>query len=249
MLCAPIIAVFILILDIRKKLYKNSHDLIVKCLPLGLIISALALTVYQVRFAPFAYIFAIVPLAGWITKVYHETKVKNPASVIYLAALIVSVPIVWSLPGDFYKGVKASTHKPENIENLGNCTSEEVLESLNGLSPGIILANPNMAGHILNKTAHRTVSGNYHRNWKGILTQIQIAISNPAQAGELISANNIDYFYFCQMAAETNLYIQENKESLTAKLSQGVVPDYLETVSRPDLEGGKVIIFKVKPLN
>ena len=126
------------------------------------------------------------------------------------------------------------------------CASEDVLSSLNVLPLGTILAHPNMAGDILNKTSHRSLSGNYHRNWQGISVQIQVAISDPVKAGELLLENKIDYVYLCKGASETKIYKEHNEKGLTAQLSEGIIPDYLDIVSDPDLEDGEVVIFKVK---
>ena len=95
------------------------------------------------------------------------------------------------------------------------------------------------------QTSHRVVSGNYHRNFKGIATQIQIAVSDPDKAGHFILDNDIDYVYFCNSATSTAIYKAENSKGLTANLSQGLIPDYLNAVSDPKLEGGGVVIFKV----
>ena len=244
MLFAPIIAVLVIFR------HKPDHDRPdqkqSKFLLITLLLAALGLVTYQIRFFPFAYIVAIVPLAAWIAKVYHDTKLKNPNSVVYLAALVASAPLAWMLPGVF---IGAALTAEEDLASEGaqiQCASEDVLSSLNALPLGTILAHPNMAGDILNKTNHRSLSGNYHRNWQGISVQIQVAISDPVKAGELLLENKIDYVYLCQGASETKIYKDHNEKGLTAQLSEGVIPDYLDIISDPDLEDGEVVIFKVK---
>ena len=161
---------------------------------IALLIAALGFTLYQIRFFPFAYIFAIAPLGAWIAKVYQDTKLKNPDSVTYLAALLASLPLVWMLPGVFI-GATFMAEEDLTSKKTHICASDAVLSSLNKLPLGTILAHPNMAGNILNKTGHRALSGNYHRNWQGISVQIQVAISDPVKAGELLLENKIDYVY------------------------------------------------------
>lgn len=252
MICAPFVALILLVLDIRKDLLKRSETKVdalnfsVKLLPLFLIIAALGLTLYQVRFYPFAYIFAIIPLAGWISQTYEKTKSKNPGSVIYLAALIVSVPVSWAIPGLMLEGPEVVKEAELKDKKIAKCTSEDVIKNLKALPTGTILANSDMAGFILEKTSHRVVSGNYHRNWKGISAEIKIAVSDPAESGELLVEHDIDYLYHCTNAVGTSAYTRHNENGLTAKLSEGDIPDYLVAVSSPDLEDGDVVIYKVK---
>ena len=245
MIGAPIIAIIVLCYGLRKSIHEPSNIKNVQFLPLVLLISALGLTFYQIRFYPFAYVFAIVPLAGWVAQVYTHTKRKNSASVLYLGALALAYPMVWMFPGAILKNNAEVEKEKATNEQVARCQSTKVLDALNTLPAGMILANPNMSGVILMETRHRVVSGNYHRNWKGISNQIEISISDPAIAGNLILESNIDYLYFCKMASENDIYIPQNENSLTAKLSEGFIPDYLEVLSSPDLEGGGVIIFKV----
>ena len=143
MVGAPVVAIIILGLGLWKTFSIGGHRVYVKCFVLALLISALGLTFYQVRFSPFAYVVAIVPLAAWVAKVYKETKLKNPTSIIYLGALLVSVPLAWVVPGAFIETAPAAGQETLNKKQT-QCASEEVLNSLNTLPTGTIMANPNM---------------------------------------------------------------------------------------------------------
>ena len=240
---APIIALIVLCFGWKNNISKPSHIKSLQALPFILIISALGLTFYQIRFSLFAYIFALIPLAAWVARVYTHTKFKNPASVMYLGALSLSVPHIWALP---VVVLQNDAQKIETDEQARQCKSEDVLGALNALPKGMILANPNMSGVILMETPHSVVSGNYHRNWKGISKQIEISISDQEMSKELILEHDIDYLYFCKFAPENGVYISQNENGLIAKLSEGFIPDYLEALSSPTLEEGNAMIFKVK---
>ena len=69
MLFAPIIAVIVLFR--HKPDHEQSDQKNSKLLLIALLIAALGFTLYQIRFFPFAYIFAIAPLGAWIAKVYQ----------------------------------------------------------------------------------------------------------------------------------------------------------------------------------
>ena len=188
MIGAPVVAIIILCLRLRRQFRKGlsetpynqaSYQMGQHILLLSLIIAALGLTAYQIRFYPFAFVFAIIPLAGWISKVYTDTKRENPDSVAYLAALIISAPFAWEIPGKAFKALLANNTENARLEPQAQCVSADVIKSFKALPVGTILAGPDMSGHILMQTSHRVVSGNYHRNFKGIATQIQIAVSDP----------------------------------------------------------------------
>ncbi len=255
MLGAPVAAIIILCLGLRRQfgagLSETSHtqasyQVGQHILLLSLIIAALGLTAYQIRFYPFAFVFAIIPLAGWISKVYTDTKRENPDSVTYLAALIISAPFAWEIPGKAFKVLLANDTENTLLEPQAHCASADVINSFKALPVGTVLAGPDMSGHILMQTPHRVVSGNYHRNFKGIATQIQISVSDSDKAGPIILGHDIDYVYFCNSATSTAIYKAENSQGFTANLSQGLIPDYLDAISDPELEGGGVVIFKVK---
>jgi len=245
MLGAPLAAMFVLGHDLKKIISKTASEY-TKILPVLLLIVALGLTFYQIRFYPFAYVFAVIPLAGWIAEIYEKTKSKNPGSVIYLAALVTAVPAAWTVPGIIMEPFEKAEHVDAKAQTSVKCASESVVESFNALPIGTIAADSDMTGFILNRTSHRALSGNYHRNWKGIAAEIKIAISDPKTSKKLLMDNNIHYLYYCSSAVGTSSYIRYNKNGLIAKIAEGDIPNYLETVSLPDLENGQAIIFRVK---
>lgn len=254
MLGAPIMALISLIWYFNKT---HSKDIIIrdsltstpsnysKTLPPLLILMALALALYQTRFHVFAYIFAIIPLAAWTAQIFVRTKAKNPDSFVYLLALILSVPASWTVPGLLLERSKAFDVTIQTKKKSANCSSPSVAESLKALPKGTILADSDITGFILDQTSHRALSGNYHRNWQGISTEIQISISDIAAARRRLSELDIDYLYYCAGAVGTDTYIKNNENGLMAKIAEGEFPEFLELVSPPDLENGEVKIFKI----
>jgi hypothetical protein len=158
---------------------------------------------------------------------------------------VVSIPIIWGTPGLFFEGADKAKTELETSETLGLCYSQEVIGLLNTLPAGLISAGSNGAGDILNQTQHRTLSGNYHRNWDGILAQVYIATSQPDKAFALLSKHRVNYVHYCAGGSGVKSYVTDYENSLYANIKAGTLPDYLELVS-DNLENGDVKIFRVK---
>ena len=240
MIGAPVLALIVLIFSLVKTREWSS-----KYLVLLLLITALGLTFYQIRFHSFAYIFALLPLAAWIGKVYEAGRKSGQNNLLYLACLVASIPVIWGTPGLFFEDAGTAKTELETSEASGLCYSQDVISLLNTLPAGLISAGSNGAGDILNQTQHRTLSGNYHRNWDGILAQIYIATSPPDKAFALLSKHRVNYVHYCAGGSGTKTYVNGYENSLYANIKAGALPDYLEPVS-DNLEDGNVKIFRIK---
>jgi len=183
-------------------------------------------------------------MAGWISDVYVKTKSKKPNSVVYLAALVVSAPAFWLVASE------ALFQKDKMLAEVDgtskNCSTRGLSENLNNLSEGVVLASADMAPFILDTTKHRVLSGNYHRNWKGIAAEIQIFISEPSKSKEFLRESNVNYVYYCASSKAAYLHGNHNKSGLAAQLSQGNIPHYLEVIPLLDAPGSTFKIFRVK---
>ena len=219
-------------------------------LVLGLLLSAGALSVYQIRFNTFSYVFALIPLAAWTAGIYARGKraaatSENGSNITYIAALALSVPLVWLLPAAIAQSQAPSgqTAQEAAAAQVGACYSKDVMEGLNTLPLGTIASTSNGGAEILQYTAHRTLSGNYHRNIKGISAQIHLATSAPEKALKIIKEAGVDYVHFCKVSPETDNLVKENESGLYARLRRGEVPAFL--TPQLSLEDGGVIIYKV----
>lgn len=244
MLGAPLLALVILCRHFWK-----THEWSPRVLVLMLLLGALGLTLYQQRFSPFAYVVAILPLAGWVSRVYgrgvaavrvHKGDGTAPSNVAYIGALALSIPLMWAIPGlmlmEDSKTAAASKKSP--------CYSSDVMDALNTLPTGLIAATSNGGAPILQFTKHRSLSGNYHRNINGITGQIKIATAAPDDAEQLLRLHKVDYVHFCRPTAETENLVTENPNGLYGALKAGAVPDYL-TPAVADIADGAVSIYRV----
>ena len=193
----------------------------------GLLLAALAMTLYQIRFYVFGHLFAIIPLGLWIADVYRAGKAKSPSSVTYIGALALSLPFLWALPGLLV------TDKAETGNKTGDkadCLQEGVFTTLETLPKGRILASADFGPMILNQTGHSILQGNYHRNQEGIQQAIDLWLSEAGETQSLLTASGSDYVMTCPADAETRLMSAHDPEGFAARLKRNEIPDFLENI-------------------
>jgi len=238
---AFILPIQIVALCVTAWLLKRGDDRRIFGLFLALIIAGLVMSVYQSRFYVFGFLFAIVPLARWIGVMYEKKKsAGSQTSLAYIFALAFSLPYFWSFP--FVMMDKTGGETSINLSQ--NCYTENVYAVLNELPSGAVLAMANAGPDIIDKTHHRAINGNYHRNVEGIKLSIDIFTSLPEKSGELLKENKIDYLHLCRTTRETTQLVDHSPEGLIAHLNAGNIPDYLAPIGL-DLEEGSVTLYKV----
>lgn len=220
-----------------------------------LLITALGLTIYQVRFAPFAYIFSILILARWIAQNYGTGLLKTGPNIRYIFCLALAFPILWAIPGAPFTNLQPTNVTQPDLAKINaqsggaeaiktDCGSGAVMEVFNTLPAGLIAANSNAAGGLLIHTPHRVISGNYHRNWAGISVEMKLSIASFEEARRILAEHEVDYYYFCK--AKGMLRFKDyNPDGLTAQLYSGNIPDFLVQIHDAPLENGDALIFKV----
>ncbi|MGJ8562048.1 MAG: hypothetical protein ACSHXY_00730 [Alphaproteobacteria bacterium] len=207
-----------------------------------LLLVSILMSVYQVRFHIFAGLFALFILPQWIGGIYDRTRAVSEKDVTYVFALAAAIPFVWGFPGLML--TPTDTETAANTEQAALCYSDDVIEAMKALPPGLFAATSNGTSPILSETKHRALSGNYHRNTKGILANIHILTSTPDDALELISKNKVEYIYVCRTTEETNVFKNYKPDGLIAALYARQVPYYMKPIGE-DLEGGAVTLYRV----
>ena len=207
-----------------------------------LLLVSILMSIYQVRFHIFAGLFALFILPQWIGGIYDRTRAVSEKDVTYVFALAAAIPFVWGFPGLMLMPIDTET--ATKTEQAALCYSADVIEAIKALPPGLFAATSNGTSPILSETKHRALSGNYHRNTKGILANIHILTSTSDDALELIAENKVDYIYVCRTTEETNVFKNYNPDGLIAALYARQVPDYMKPIGE-DLEGGAVTLYRV----
>ncbi|WP_290483522.1 hypothetical protein [Hyphomonas sp. UBA3601] len=192
----------------------------------ALLVSAVAMTLYQTRFYVFGHLFAVIPLGLWIADIYRTGKARNASSVAYIGALALSVPFLWALPG-LLVSPAVETNK---TGDKADCLQDGLFATLETLPKGRVLAPADFGPNILNRTDHNVLQGNYHRNQDGISQAIELLLSHAGETRAKLSRSRIDYIVTCPADAETKLMTTHDQDGFAARLKRQEIPDFLENI-------------------
>ncbi|NLR98632.1 hypothetical protein HGP17_17580 [Rhizobium sp. P38BS-XIX] len=210
-----------------------------------------AIALIQVRGSEFSNLLAIAPLALLLAELRRISAADSEnvaAAFFYIVMTLISVPAVWAVGGAIgNKGIANSFNSTatNTAEEEVNCASKEALAPIAGLEPGVISAPSNMGAPLLRFTPHRTLSGPYHRDPDGMLTELNIGLAKPQQAEALLREAHVTMIAFCKGDPQTQLVLEKSPQGLYAQLSAGRVPIYLEPIPVP--AQSEVEFFRFKP--
>ena len=193
---------------------------------------AFVISLVQVRGSVFANLLAIAPMAALVAEkqiLYRQSNRVGAAALQYGCLALVSIQFVWSVGGTLaIDGVDSvKTHSTETEKNKESCAEARHLKALSAEPTGVVSAVSNLGSDILRYTQHRVLSAPYHRNQSGMLTQLQIAMGNEAEAESLIRDAGVTLVAFCPSDPETRQIVRKRPDSLYAQLAAGDIPGYL----------------------
>jgi len=203
----------------------------------------------QVRGALFSNVLAILPLTLFILDLRRMSNADPedpPAALFYVVGVLVSVPAVWAVGGSLAAGNGANLFSPAGVfagEEGAACFSQAAIAPLVGLAPGVVAASSNMGAPILRFTPHRVLSAPYHRDQGGMLTEMHIGLSQPAEAEAFLRGAGVTLLAYCAKDPQTESIARLKPDGLYAALAKGNVPAYL----KPLASGDGVQIFRVTP--
>ncbi len=203
----------------------------------------------QVRGAEFSNLLAIPPLAILLAELRRicAADTKNVrAALVYIVATLLSVPAVWAVAGAFAKNGIADS-LAVNAKETADCYSKQAFAPIAGLAPGVVSAPSNMGSPLLRFTPHRTLSGPYHRDPDGMLTELHIGLAEPKEAEAFLRGAHVTLLAFCPGDPQTEEVVKLKPEGLYAQLGKGQVPAYLEAI--PAAAKSDVRFFRFKPLD
>ena len=207
-----------------------------------LLVTGLALMLYQVRFYAFSALLAIVPCAIWVTRTFEAGREEGGSRVAYLLALVASNPALWALVPTlvFPPTVSAAAGTPA-------CLSEDTRAALDAVPPGMILSDANIGSLLLNETPHSVMNANYHRDDKGIAASLQAFGLPPDEVPALLAGNQVDYVLLCPQAPENRTFARLRPQGFLAGLSAGRVPGWLEPVGPAPADEASGRLYRILP--
>ncbi|EUC00564.1 hypothetical protein PMI07_003850 [Rhizobium sp. CF080] len=222
---------------------------------LALIGASWGIALLQVRGAFFSNMLAILPLSLLISDLRRASAAnpENPSTAFaYISTVLMSVPVVWALGGvlavhGWKQAADMRTLSRAGISDgeVGECGDPADMMALNALPTGVIVAPSNSGADILRFTPHRVLSGPYHRNQKGMLTELYIGMAQPGEAKAFLRGAEVTALAFCKTDPQTDALIRRKPDGLYANLARGQVPDYLQPFGQPNADGFR--LYKVLP--
>jgi hypothetical protein len=191
------------------------------------LLAAASLSLWQVKFMPYAAFLAVVPLAIVLARLPGHAKVSaatlrtgavalgNQQTVLILAALI------------FGTGPAAYA---ENMTARRGCVAAEAVAPLRALPPGLIAADADLGPFLRVATKHTALAAPYHRLDSAILDSHAILFGNAQKARGRLAALGANYVVVCKGLESTKPQGELPDDALKPTLLGGRAPDFLEPV-------------------
>lgn len=204
---------------------------------LALLLINLVIAFAQVRGAEFSNLLAIPPLTLLLIEARRMSN-SDPenvgAALFYIVATCASVPAVWAVGGALIHGnmkIDFAIVPPSTSVGSQGCGTEQALTPIARLDPGVVSAPSNMGAPLLRFTPHRVLSGPYHRDQAGMLTQLHIGLAEPAEAEAFLRGAHVTLLAYCPDDPETTQIAKLKPDGLFAALKKGQVPSYLKPLA------------------
>jgi hypothetical protein len=206
----------------------------------------------QIRGTAFSNLYSILPLSLLIADLRRQANDEPEhlgASLVFALTAILSVPSVWAIGGVFFvEGTAGVTNRMKSLmaptevaaDAPVDCDMPAAYEALAKLPPTTVAASSDIGPEILRFTRHRALTGPYHRNQGGMLTELHIGLAEPEEAAAFLRGAGVGILAFCPDYLQTEKIAQMKPDGLYAQLLKGQVPDYLTPVPIEGRSGMKI---------
>lgn len=207
---------------------------------LAMLCICLLVSVVQVRGSLFTNLLAIIPLSSLIGQLRQKNNDEPEnlgAGLLFALSALLAVPSVWALGGVLVVEGTAgvSTRLKEMFVSTppstggAACATSAAFAALAKQPAGTVSAPSDLGADILRYTHHRVLTGPYHRNQAGMLTELHIGLSTPKEAAAFLRGGNVKLLIFC-FEGQTERIAMSKPDGLYAALGAGTVPPYLVPV-------------------
>ncbi|OCP07491.1 MULTISPECIES: hypothetical protein [unclassified Ensifer] len=215
----------------------------------ALVFSSLAIALVQVRGMAFSNLLAIVPISLLLSDLRVLSgggTARAGASLLYVGALVISVPAVWAVAGALAEtGIGELAATETELTNGEACLAKGALADLQGLAPSLVVGPSDAGATLLRRTRHRVLSAPYHRNAGGMLEELKIGLAQPEDAAAMLRRLGHPILAFCAADVQTQLIVARAPQGLYAALAAGRVPAFLSPL--PVSQGSPIQLFTLKP--
>lgn len=205
------------------------------------LVLALLLTLWQVRVAPFANLFAVVPLAvlavaGWQRAERRWQGWRQSAARAAVLLVLMPVPLL----GHAVEAGSAALAggEAEEADQDKSCIVRPLdkLASRAGGGPAVFAAFIDLGPKLLLHTRHSVLAAPYHRNNQGNLDVFRLfSATDPEAARAIIERRRVDFVLFCPGMAEAKVYAgRDGATSFLDRLAAGETLDWLRPIAIPE---------------
>jgi len=199
---------------------------------------ATLLACYQIRGFIFSITIGIFPISAFVAdlqKAYRADTKNNKAALAFVSMALIATPATWALGGALLNQAAYATVIAGNgakVDAQMTCRKAADMKQLASLEPGLVAGGSNVGATILRYTKNRVLSAPYHRNPDGMLKVLKIQLAQPTEAEKLMRDAHVRYYVVCETDSESNVAAEREPAGLTAALSRGDVPSFLEKLPR-----------------
>ncbi len=206
------------------------------------------LSIYQMRWTPYAQILLMLPMAEMMDRALKRIEgqkrgvmriVKNVSVAAAFSATFLILGVAAALV------LEDKQNKEVSIVKI--CRYLETCEKWRGRSVRI-LTDTNFGPEILYRTRHETIGSPNHRNWRGILDTYDImkAVNDDA-AHKLINNRGIELILLCFNSREfSDSSKAAGEKEFYQRLFRGEYPSWLKEVELPPELSASFKLFEVK---
>lgn len=210
----------------------------VSVLLLAALVLGVALSVWQIKFTPYATLLAAAPIALVIGALKDGERLSAPAKGLaaflavnqhsILGVFLAGMALTASTTGATTPNATATGLADASpAAAMARCQETAAIEPLAELPRGLIATDIDLGSYIAALTPHRVVAAPYHRIGRSIVEMEAIRKGTTSQALARLMLLGVDYVVTCNGVGASDL----PASSLAARLAAGAVPDYLEPVT------------------
>jgi hypothetical protein len=209
-------------------------------LALLLLMTALAVALWEARGSTFASVLVVPGMAYAVTEVRRKLSPRGPIVLLLGLVLAYTVPnqAAETIAADLlrhrfglYSGPGAAAAAGMGSASpYRTCAARDSFAGLAVRPVGLVLVESNLGPSVLLDTPHATLAAPYHRNSGGLIDGLTALEAAPAEAYAIIARRHVTYVAICPGDPEVALIDQIAPDGLLAGLLTGRVPNWLQPI-------------------
>ena len=221
---------------------------------LALLLAAMVISVVQLRGTLFAHVFTI-PVFALAIDLARKNFVANQKSVkavvILAMAFLTCQSLFFMIASPFAapSQIETSAVQPISIAAMpltkieSECAGQNVRDAVAMLGKANIAAPVFLGAQILEMGSASVIAGPYHRATVAIFDMLKLFEDGPVAERNVLSRRSLDYLVVCLTSDDTADVVSKHPQSLTARLKNGDVPNWLQPLPK----AGQLAIYRVLP--